>query len=286
MNFRIVTDSSSNVLRLDGENYASVPMKIVTSREYIDNPDLNVAEMIEDLKTFRQRSGSSCPNIGEWLEAFADAPCVFCVTITKHLSGSYSAAREAAATYLYEHPDRKVFVFDSLSAGPELMLIVNKIRQCEGSGDDFETTTAKVLDYHNHLHTLFCLESMTNLARNGRVNPIVAKLAGTLGIHVAGDAKGGELSPVHKPRGVKKTIRVLVEMLKERGFRDGAVLRVAHCFAEDTAYVFRDAVLQEFPHTRFSLEPTTALCSFYAETGGLIIAFEGGFNMENDNTKF
>lgn len=286
MNFRIVTDSSSNVLHLAGENYASVPMKIVTSKEYIDAPGLDVSEMVEDLKTFKSRSGSSCPNIGEWLDAFGDAPYIFCVTITKYLSGSYNAAKEAAANYMEAHPDRKVHVFDSLSAGPELMLIVDKIRQCEATGDDFETTIAKVLDYHNHLHTLFCLESMTNLARNGRVNPLVAKLAGTLGIHVAGDAKGGELAPVHKPRGMKKTIKALVEMLKERGFYDGAVLRVAHCFAEDAAYSFRDAVLEEFPNTRFSLEPTTALCSFYAEVGGLIVAFEGGFNAENDNSKF
>lgn len=286
MSFRIVTDSSSNVLHLDGENYASVPMKIVTSREYVDTPGLDIAGMVEDLRSFKQRSGSSCPNIGEWLEAFGDAPYIFCVTITKYLSGSYSAAKEAAATYMEEHPGRKVFVFDSLSAGPELMLIVDKIRACEAAGDDFEATTAKVLEYHNHLHTLFCLESMTNLARNGRVNPIVAKLAGTLGIHVAGDAKGGELSPVHKPRGIKKTIRTLVDMIKERGFYDGAILRVAHCFAEDTALSFRDAVLEEFPHTRFYLEPTTALCSFYAEVGGLIVAFEGSFNTENDNTRF
>ena len=33
-------------------------------------------------------------------------------------------------------------------------------------------------------------------------------------------------------------------------------------------------------------EPTTALCSFYAEEGGLMIGFEGGFNAENDNRKF
>lgn len=286
MNYRIVTDSSSNIWQLDGENYASVPMKVVSSKEYIDAPGLDIAGMVEDLKTHKKKSGSSCPNIGEWLDAFGDDPCIFCITITKHLSGSYASAKEAAASYMEAHPGRKVFVIDSLSAGPELMLLAGKIRQCEAAGDDFETTTGKVLDYHNHLHTLFCLESMTNLARNGRVNPIVARLAGTLGIHVAGDAKGGELSPVHKPRGMKKTVCVLVEMLKERGFYDGAALRVAHCFAEDAALSFRDAVLEEFPHTRFCLEPTTGLCSFYAEAGGLIIAFEGGFNMENDNTKF
>lgn len=286
MNFRIVTDSSSNVLHLAGEDYASVPMKIVASKEYIDTSDLDVSEMVKDLKAHKHRSGSSCPNIGEWMDAFGDAAYIFCVTITKHLSGSYNAAKEAAASYMEEHPDRKVHVFDSLSAGPEMMLLVEKIRQCEAAGDDFETTIVKVSEYHNHLHTLFCLESMTNLARNGRVNPLVAKLAGTLGIHVAGDAKGGELSPIHKPRGAKKTIQALVDMVKERGFYDGAVLRVAHCYAEDTAYTFRDAVLAEFPNTRFQLEPTAALCSFYAEAGGLIIAFEGGFNAENDNSKF
>ena len=40
---------------------------------------------------------------------------------------------------------------------------------------------------------------------------------------------------------------------------------------------------EEFPNAKFILEPTTALCSFYAEEGGLIIGFEGDFNSDNDN---
>ena len=144
----------------------------------------------------------------------------------------------------------------------------------------------KVLDYHNHLHTLFCLESMNNLARNGRVNIAVAKIAGMLGIRVAGEAKGGQVAPVHKPRGLRKTTQMLVDMVKERGFRDGGYIRVAHCFAEEAAADFREALLAEFPHARFMLEPTTALCSYYAEVGGLIIGFEGAFNTHNDNRHF
>ena len=286
MNFRIVTDSSSNVLSRPGENFACVPMKIVAGQEYVDVPGLNLTQMVEDLKVYKGKSGSSCPNVGEWLEAFGDAEFVFGITITKHLSGSYNAARQAADTYMEEHPGRRVYLFDSLSAGPELMMIADKIRQCEAEGDDFDTTIAKVLDYHNHTHTIFCLESMNNLARNGRVNLAVAKLAGMLGIRVAGDAEGGEIIPVHKPRGPKKATQALVDMIKERGFYDGAVLRVAHCFAEEAAYALRNAIFEEFPHTKFLLEPTTALCSYYAEVGGLIIGFEGGFNAKNDNTKF
>ena len=78
----------------------------------------------------------------------------------------------------------------------------------------------------------------------------------------------------------------LLSLIKERGFQDGNILRVAHCNAEENALALRNAVLAEFPHTRFILEPTTALCSFYAEEGGLIIGFEGDFNEKNDNRKF
>ena len=233
MNFRIVTDSSSNVLSRPGEDYGCVPLKIVAGQEYVDVPGLNVTQMVEDLKNYKGKSGSSCPNVGEWLEAFGDAQYVFGITITKHLSGSYNAARQAADTYMEEHPGRRVYLFDSLSAGPELMMIADKIRQCEAEGDDFDTTVAKVLDYHNHTHTIFCLESMNNLARNGRVLLAVAKLAGVLGIRVIGEARGGEIVPVHKPRGAKKAVHAMVQAVRERGFRDGGLIRIAHCFAEE-----------------------------------------------------
>ena len=286
MNFRIVTDSSSNVLSRPGEDFACVPMKIVAGQEYVDVPGLNLTQMVEDLKVYKGKSGSSCPNVGEWLEAFGDAEYVFGITITKHLSGSYNAARQAADTYMEEHPGRRVYLFDSLSAGPELMMIADKIRQCEAQGDDFDTTIAKVLDYHNHTHTIFCLESMNNLAHNGRVPLTVAKLAGMLGIRIIGEAQGGQIVPIHKPRGAKKALHAMVQTVKERGFRDGGLIRIAHCFAEDTVQEFMALIREQFPHTRFLVEPTTALCSYYAEVGGYILGFEGDFNVHNDNSKY
>ena len=286
MAFRIVADSSCNVLTMGDPNYTTVPLKIVAAKEYVDDPQLDLAGMVADLQQHKGTSGSSCPNVGEWMDAFGDAELIFGLTITKHLSGSYNAAKQAADAYMEEHPDRKVYIIDSLSAGPEMMMLVDKIRQYEEAGMDFEATKAAVLEYQNHNHTLFCLESMMNLARNGRVPMAVAKIAGMLGIRVVGDVKGGEITPVHKPRGAKKATQALFDMMKERGFQDGNILRIAHCFGEESALALRDMVLAQFPHTKFILEPTTALCSFYAEAGGLMIGFEGSFNAKNDNTKF
>ena len=287
MDLKIVSDSSSNVFSVEGINYTTVPLKIrAGEKEYVDSPGLDLLGMVNDLKAHKGTSGSSCPNVQEWLDAFGDSEYIFGLTITKHLSGSYNAARQAADTYMEEHPDRKVFIIDSLSTGPAMMMIVDKIRELADAGMDFETIKEKALDYANHTHTLFCLQSLTNLARNGRVKPAVAKIAGVLGIRVVGDVEGGEITPVHKPRGDKKATQTLVEMMKERGIFDGAIVRISHCFGEEPANALKAAVLAQFPNCKFQIEPTTALCSFYAEAGGLIISFQGDYNEKNSNKKF
>ena len=287
MKFMIVADSSANIFQVEGLNYTTVPMKIVAGdKEFVDNADLDLQGMVDYLAAYKGKSGSSCPNVQEWLEAFGDADCVFGLTITKHLSGSYNAAQQAAQIFEEENPGKKAFIFDSLSTGPEMMMMVDKIKECIEAGNDFETIKETVLEYNNHNHTLFCLRSMNNLARNGRVHPAVAKIAGMLNIRAVGDVEGGEITPIHKPRGDKKATETLVEMMKERGFFDGGILRIAHCFGEVHANALVDAVKAEFPNAKITVEPTTALCSFYAEAGGLIIGFQGNFNEANDNRKF
>ena len=77
MNYRIVADSSSNILSMENPHYFSVPMKVRAEKEYIDNEQLDVAQMVEDLKHHKGTSGSACPSVGEWLDAFGDADFVF-----------------------------------------------------------------------------------------------------------------------------------------------------------------------------------------------------------------
>ncbi len=286
MSIKVVSDSSSNVFAVEGLNYTTVPMKVIAAKEYIDTPELDLQGMVTDLQNHKGKSGSSCPNVQEWLDAFGSGDDIFALTISKNLSGSYNAAKSAAEEYVEANPGKKAFVFDSLAAGPQQIMIAEKIRELIDAGCDFETIKEKTLEYHNHTHILFCLESLNNLARNGRVNPAVAKIAGVLGMRVVGDVKGGQITPVHKPRGHKKAMQTLFSMLEERGLYDGALIRIAHCFGESQANDLKALVQEKYPNVRFIIEPTTALCSFYAEAGGLMIGFEGGYNKENNNKDF
>ena len=283
MSYKIVSDSSSNMFGLAGIHYTTVPMKVLGAKEYVDTPELDLAAMVAELKEFKSKSGSSCPNVQEWIDAFGDADEVYAVTISRNLSGSYNSAKQAAETYMDENHGKKAYVFDSFSAGPEMAMMAEKIAEYAAAGCDFDTVVEKVEAYQNQVHTLFSLESLTNLARNGRVNPAVAKIAGVLGIRVIGDANHGQITPIHKVRGHKKAMQTLVEMMEERGFYDGALIRVAACFAQSQAEDLKALVLAKWPNARFVTEQTGGLCSFYAEVGGLMIGLEGSFN-ENNHT--
>ena len=81
-------------------------------------------------------------------------------------------------------------------------------------------------------------------------------------------------------------MQTLVAMMEERGMQDGDLVRVAHCFGQQQAEDLKAATLAKFPNCRFIIEPTTALCSFYAEAGGLMIGFEGSYNANNNNKDF
>ena len=275
MNIKIVSDSSADLIALDGADFVSVPLKISTSeKEYVDNADLDVLTMLGDLKKYSGKSHSSCPNTAEYLEAFGDADGVFCVTITSGLSGSYNSASAAARQYMSDHPDRMVHVIDSLSTGAENALIIEKLRELIASGLDFEAVKSEIIEYHKHTRLLFALESMHNLANNGRVSHIVAKMAGLLGIRAIGRASdAGTLEMICKSRGAQGAIKDIVEQLAAEGYKGGKV-RIHHADNLTVAEGLRDKILERFGNASVSIFAARGLCSYYAEAGGLLVGFE------------
>ena len=276
MNYRIVSDSSSNLFTLPGVDYTTVPLKIVAGdREWVDNAQMDLADMVETLKKHKGKSGSSCPNVQEWLDAFEGGENILAMTISSQLSGSYASAKNAAEEYMAEHPGTNVFVLDTQSAGPEMKLLLHKFRELMDSGMEFGAACEELKAYHANTHILFCLQSMNNLARNGRVSMVAATFASMLGIRAVGDVQHGQITPVHKPRGQKKATEIIVRMMEERGLEAGKKVQIDHCFGEDNARMLKEAVEKRFPGVEVSIGHTTGLCSFYAEIGGLMIALEG-----------
>lgn len=272
---KIVADSSADVLALEKLDFAVAPLKIITNeREFIDDSTLDVESMVNWFDSYKGKSKTSCPNPADWLEAFGDAEEVFCITITSGLSGSYNAA--CIAKQMYEEADdgKRVCVIDSLSAGPELMLLIEKLEEYIEMGLPYEEICVKIEAYKQKTGLVFMLESLKNFAANGRVSPAVAKIAGVLGIRIVGRASDqGTLEPISKCRGEEKALAAILHSLKESGLFRGKV-RIAHCRNETAARKLTQMIREAIPQADVKLHICRGLCSYYAEKGGMLVGFE------------
>lgn len=277
MNCKIVADSSADMLSgaLEHVPFESVPMVIhAEGEDWVDDASADPMQLVEFLRTHKGRSTSACPGTGKWEEAFGDAQYVFCVTITSGLSGSYNAARVAAQTYEAEHPGRRVHVIDSLSAGPVLTLLVQKLEELCMQHDDFDAVVQAITAYQQHTYLVFTLKTLHNFVCNGRVSPAVGAMAGLLGIRIVGVAsETGHLQVAGKCRNERKTIAEILDIMKKRSYDGGKVL-IHHCCNEEMAQKLRDAIREIWADAKITIEKTRLLCSYYADDGGLLLGFE------------
>lgn len=139
MIWKIVADSGCDYRQLanlaSDTEFVSVPLTIqVADTVFTDDANLDIDQMMETMYATSEASKSACPSPDDYLQAFEGAKHIFVVTITGTLSGSHNSAQLAKNIYLEEHPDTHIHVIDSLSAGGEVDLIVEKINDLINQG--------------------------------------------------------------------------------------------------------------------------------------------------------
>ena len=155
-----------------------------------------------------------------------------------------------------------------------MTLVAEKIRELVHQKLPFDKIVSMVEEYNLKTQLAFSLESLHNLAQNGRVPVAVAKIAGMLSIRLVGKASDeGTLQPTGKARGDQKVPGELLKQLLSMGYKGGRV-RVHHCYNLPSAQRLKDAILEKFPQASIIIQKTNALCSFYAEKGGMLVGFE------------
>ena len=272
---KFVADSACDLKEYPGICFETVPLSISTDeRNYTDDEGLDVHEVLDYLENYNNRSYTACPSLDAWLKAFEGADEIYCVTITSGLSGTYSGANVAKDMYLAEHPDAKIYVVDSLSTGPGMVLLLEKLAELKSQGKSFEEVCSSIEKYRKRLKLYFSLSSLHNLAQNGRVSKLIASAIGFMNIKILGTAsKEGTIEQVGKCRGNNRMIEKIIEQLKSSGFTKGKI-RICHVECLEFANQIAEKIRSIFEGVDIKIVPARGLCSYYAERGGIILGCE------------
>ncbi|MDO5540763.1 MAG: DegV family protein [Eubacteriales bacterium] len=278
MKYGIVVDSGCDLRLLEGDDenliYRQAPLSLrLDESEWVDDNGLDTKIFMREMAKCT-RSGSAAPGPEDWCRFYMEAEEIFAITITGTLSGSYNSAAAARQMVMDKYPNKKIFLLDSKSTGPEMTLLVYKIRECVRKGMTFEEITEEITMYHRKTRLLFVLESLDNLVKNGRVSKIRGIMAGVLGIRILGRAsEEGTLEILKKCRGKQGAYDKLVQQMAEDGYQ-GTKVVISHCFQEEMAQYLCDLLRKRFPACQTEIMPTSGLCSYYAEQGGILVGYD------------
>ena len=278
MKWKILTDTGSNLREISNlpENieFDLIPLILhVDKKDYVDTPSIDVADLIESVKASKS-SSSACPAPGAYAEKFADAENVICFTLSSEISGSYNSAELGKSIALEQNPDANIYIFNTRTAGGEMDLLAKKAVEFIQEGKNFDEVIADLNAYHNNTHSGYMLKSIQNLVKNGRVSKVVGSVVGLLNIHIIGiRSEEGTIEMSGRARGEKKALKTLLKDIVDNGY-SGNKLEIAHVLNRETAENFAEQVREKFPKADITISPTSGLCSFYAEMGGLIVGYE------------
>ena len=289
MTWALIADSSCNLRGYTPTApdciYALAPLKIeVGGEEFVDDELLDVTSLNKRVSEEPGASGSACPSAGEWAELFKRADNVIAVTISSNLSGSYEAAQMGRNLvmdeYAREHDGRivgkNIHVLDSKGAGGKLEIIIRLLDRylTENPNVSFSEMTELAERICSHSQVQYSLSSFDNLVKNGRMPKVVGALASGLSIRMLGTASSqGTIQVIAPTRGDKKTFRKIVDVMYGDGYRGGMVY-IDHVDNLDGAHALKDAMLANWPNAEVGILPCGGLCSYYAESTGLIVGYE------------
>ena len=275
MKIKIIADSSCDLFEIAGVEFTSVPLTIATEeRAFVDDASLDIPQMLQYLAGYQGRSYTTCPNVDAWCRAYDNGEEIYVVTLSSNISGTYGDAASAARLFQEEHPGAKIHLFDTLSAGPEVRMLVMKLAQWVKEDLPFEEICARGEAYMQQTRIFFSLRSFHNFAQNGRVNKTVAKLGSMLGIQIMATAsETGTIEIMDKCRGEKGSLKKFMENIRRVGYAGGKI-SLAHCENPRFAQLIADTIREEYPTADIEIYETRGLCSYYAESGGILLGLE------------
>lgn len=277
---KIVTDSTAMLLPDEIEKYdiKVIPLTItIDDVTYQDGITISPVEFMDKMATSKNLPQTSQPALGVFTEIYeplvADGSSVISIHLTKGLSGSVDAARQAAMMV-----DGDVTVIDSDLIDRSLGMVVLAAAEKAATGASRDEVLAEINAVKAKTEQYVLVSKLDNLVAGGRLSKTAGLLAGMLNIRIGAHVVKGNINVETKGRGVKSTkayLRKIIEILQ-------AAPNGVHAIGISTAGIpdKREALGEQlrklFPGVEIVLQQTTPVVATH--TGDDAIGFSYQLN--------
>ncbi len=278
MKYRIALDSGGELRpNMKGrEEFVSVPLTLtINGIHIVDDGHMSQKEIVDLIALDPAFPKTACPSPQAFYEAFdCGAEHIYAVTLSAELSGSYQSAFVAMNMYLEDHPDAKIHVFNSISASCGETLTAMKIAELEEKGLSFEEVIEQTEAYIKQKCTMFVLDNLETLRKNGRLSGMKALAAAVLKIKpICYGTENGTIGQLDQARGINKALVKMVNYVVERTpSPENLILGISHCNCPDRAEIVKNEIVKRMKVKDVFVQATGGLSSVYANDGGIIVS--------------
>ncbi len=279
MSYHIAVDSCTDLLpeMKEDSRICRVPLTlIVGEHQIIDDETFDQKDFLDRVAKSPVGPSSACPSPHAFMEAFGDDDeDAFGITLSAELSGSYNSAMLGARELQKQRPDKKIHVFNSRSACCGQTLILMCLRDCLEAGMSFKETVETVEKYISEQTTLFVLESLEHLRKNGRLTHLESVLVNALNIKpVMSSTPEGNIQKVGMGRGIKKGLVKMIDHVGKTAIHPELKrLAISHCNCAERAAWVKAQIAARYPFKSIVVVDTSGVGSLYAGDGGIVMAY-------------
>lgn len=277
MTYKIFGDSCTDVPEeMAGDpHFVRVPLTIhVGADTIVDDESFDQQNLLEKMRAWPDAPKTACPSPSQYMSRFLDRGDNYIITLSGALSGSYNAAMQARAIYREEGGAGNVHVFNSRSASAGQAQIALLIHELAGAGRTFQQVVEAVEAYIRRMQTLFVLENLDNLRKNGRLTRMQALVTGALRVKLlCGATREGEIEKLGQGLSIRQTLARMVSRMAEDEDHAGRRLVISYCNCQERAEHVLELVRKRCQFKEVVLAPTGGIATVYAYDGGIVAAF-------------
>lgn len=172
---------------------------------------------------------------------------VLAVHLSRHLSGTWEAARLASEQLAAVEPDSIVRVVDSHSAAMGLGFPVLAAARAAACGADLDGAYAAAADVAARCRTVLCVDTLEHLRRGGRMGTAAALLGTALSMKPLLHVVDGRIQVLEKVRTSSRALARLADIAVDTAADEPAAVAVHHLGAPDRAAQLVSELTQRIP---------------------------------------